>query len=245
LVLWAHDDWSPPIGRGVNVRTENGVLKSAVEFAPRDAYPLADTVYQLIKGKFINAASVGFVPIKYQFVEGPDRPWGIDFIEQELLEWSVVSIPANPDCLVGARSLGIDCKPLLAWAERVLDLCRAERDLVVMPRSSKRCGVPPAHRSNFAAPWCRPRRRRRPTRSRPTSRRSRPCSLGACSRSMSSAIAPSRLPARSYCAAPRQPPVAGRSLREQLKCVYYICMFHGNSWSSSPPCQGLRRPAKG
>ena len=111
VVLWAHDDSIPAIGRAANVRVEGGRLKSRAVFAERDVHPLADTVYQLIKARFIGAASVGWIPLEYKFVEGGDRGFGIDFLEQELLEWSVVNIPANPDCLVGARSLGIDTKP--------------------------------------------------------------------------------------------------------------------------------------
>ena len=106
VVLWAHDDSIPAIGRAANVRVEGGRLKSRATFAERDVHPLADTVYQLIKGRFIGAASVGWIPLEYKFVEDGERGFGIDFLEQELLEWSVVNIPANPDCLVGARSLG-------------------------------------------------------------------------------------------------------------------------------------------
>jgi HK97 family phage prohead protease len=120
VVLWGHDDCTPAIGRSFNIRTEGG-LCSSVEFAPPEVYPLADTIYQLLKKKFLNAASVGFIPLAYQWSNDESRPYGIDFEEQELLEWSVVNIPANPDCLVQARSAGIDCGPIVKWAERALD----------------------------------------------------------------------------------------------------------------------------
>lgn len=120
VVLWGHDDFTPPIGRG-SVRTEGNALCSMVEFAPGEIYPLAETIYQLVVAKFINAASVGFMPLAYEWANEDERPYGVDFTEQELLEWSVVSIPANPDCLVQARSVGIDCAPIIAWAERTLD----------------------------------------------------------------------------------------------------------------------------
>jgi HK97 family phage prohead protease len=122
VVLWAHDDSIPAIGRAANIRKDGGALRSSVTFAQPDDHPLADTIYRLVKGKFINAASVGWIPLKYSFVEGGDRGYGVDYEEQELLEWSVVNIPANPECLVGARSVGIDTRPLLVWAERTLDL---------------------------------------------------------------------------------------------------------------------------
>lgn len=120
VVLWAHDDSIPAIGRAEETRVD-GVLRSRAIFADRDIHPLADTVYRLIKGKFINAASVGWIPLKWQYVEEEGRGFGVDYLEQELLEWSVVNIPANPGCLVDARSIGIDTRPLLVWAERTLD----------------------------------------------------------------------------------------------------------------------------
>ncbi len=131
VVLWAHDDSIPAIGRAADVRVERGRLKSRAVFAERDVHPLAETIYQLIKARFIGAASVGWIPLEYKFVEGGDRGFGIDYLEQELLEWSVVNIPANPDCLVGARSLGIDTSPLIAWAERALD----QGGIMLIPRA--------------------------------------------------------------------------------------------------------------
>jgi hypothetical protein len=51
---------------------------------------------------FLNATSVGFVPLKYAFTDDPQRRYGVDFLEQELLEFSVCQpIPANSG---GSRS---------------------------------------------------------------------------------------------------------------------------------------------
>lgn len=120
VVLWAHDDSIPAIGRAENTQIGADVRSRAI-FADRDIHPLADTVCKLVKAKFINAASVGWIPLRWQFVEEDGRGFGVDYLEQELLEWSVVNIPANPECLVDARSIGIDTRPLLVWAERTLD----------------------------------------------------------------------------------------------------------------------------
>jgi HK97 family phage prohead protease len=130
VVLWAHDDSIPAIGRAENTQIGASVRSRAI-FADRDTHPLADTVYRLVKAKFINAASVGWIPLKWQFVEEEGRGFGVDYLEQELLEWSVVNIPANPECLVDARSMGIDTKPLLVWAERALD----QGGMLMIPRA--------------------------------------------------------------------------------------------------------------
>jgi phage head maturation protease len=51
-------------------------------------------------GGYLKATSVGFMPLKYTFSKDPAREYGIDFLEQELLEFSIVTIPANPDALI-------------------------------------------------------------------------------------------------------------------------------------------------
>ena len=55
---------------------------------------------ELVEADFLKATSVGFAPIKFKFTSNPDRQFGIDFIEQELLEFSIVPVPANPDAVI-------------------------------------------------------------------------------------------------------------------------------------------------
>ena len=121
VVLWAHDDTIPAIGRASNTRTTKGELKSTVTFADAGTHPLADTVCALVQQKILRAASVGFIPLKTKASNEPGRQFGLDILEQDLLEWSVVNIPANPECLIQAKGMGIDTGPLAEWAERILD----------------------------------------------------------------------------------------------------------------------------
>jgi hypothetical protein len=132
VALWAHDSSSPPIGRASNVTTEATRLMGDITFADAETYAFADTIYRLYLGQFLNAVSVGFLPLEYSFVENdPDRGWGIDFKRQELLEISPCPIPANPNALGAARAKGIDLKPLVTWAEAALDA----GGLAVLPRA--------------------------------------------------------------------------------------------------------------
>jgi len=121
VALWAHDSSAPPIGGASNLAVEAGRLMGDIEFASADVYPFADTIYRLVRGKFLRAVSVGFIPLEYSFVEDKDRPWGIDFKRQSLLEISICPVPANPNALQEARAKGIDTRPLVEWAERALD----------------------------------------------------------------------------------------------------------------------------
>src|SRR5579871_2566096 len=121
VVLWAHDDATPAIARAVATAVAGGVLRSTAIFAEREIHPLADTVFQLIRGRFLSACSVGFAPIRARMATDPARAGEVDVLEQELWEWSVVNVPADPEALVAGRSVGIDTGPIFDWAERTLD----------------------------------------------------------------------------------------------------------------------------
>ena len=108
VVLWGHDGASLPIGRAFDVGIEGDALKASVRFIPTDTPErgqFADAVYRLARQGFLGATSVGFRPTKWSFTEDPERgadDWfpGIDFQQQELVEFSVVTVPANPDALL-------------------------------------------------------------------------------------------------------------------------------------------------
>lgn len=120
VVLWAHDSSSLPVGKAPKVWTEKLALKADAEFTPPGMARFNDTVFDMYKGGFLSAVSVGFVPLKYAFTDDPQRRYGIDFLEQELLEFSCVPVPANAEALVEGRSAGMDLEPLLDWAEQTL-----------------------------------------------------------------------------------------------------------------------------
>lgn len=130
VTLFSHMSWDPPIGRASNVSVQNDQLVGDIEFASADVYDFADTIYRLVKGKFLKAVSVGFKPDEWAFTNDKNRPYGIDFKKQTLLEISVCPVPCNPNALGEARSLGVDTRPLQEWAEKVLD----SGDVVFMPR---------------------------------------------------------------------------------------------------------------
>lgn len=121
VVLWVHDSRQPPVGKATSTIIEDSKLKSTAIFATQDLYPFGYMIGQMYSKGFLHAVSVGFDPIKYSWVEDKDRPWGIDFEEQELLEYSCCPVPANPEALVDAKSAGIELDPMLDWVERVLD----------------------------------------------------------------------------------------------------------------------------
>jgi HK97 family phage prohead protease len=156
VVLWSHDDMTPAIGRSIETAIVNGTLMSSAVFAERDVHPLADTVYELIKRGFLNAASVGFIPLKARVSKDPERAGEIDILEQELWEWSVVNVPADPDALVAARSAGVDTQPIFQWTERMLDaggfLIVPKAELEALRRNAKMPAAAKATKATKTAP---------------------------------------------------------------------------------------------
>jgi len=132
VVLFAHDSDSLPVAQATKVGIEGNTLRSTSLFADAETYAFADTVYKLVRGKFLRAVSVGFIPLKYQWVDDdPKRIFGMDILEQELLEYSIVPIPCNPEALIAAGMKGIDLTPIRQWAEKILDT----GETVVVPRA--------------------------------------------------------------------------------------------------------------
>lgn len=130
VALWAHDSSAPPIGRASNVGPIGGKLMGDIEFMPADISPFADSVYRMVKAGFVKAVSVGFVPLEWAFAQDKDRPYGINFSKQELLEISVCPVPCNPNALQEAKAAGIDTGPIREWASKLLD----DGSHVVIPR---------------------------------------------------------------------------------------------------------------
>ena len=74
VVLWAHQYGSGgllggqgvglPIAKAIEIKADDKGLVSTAQFATKEQYPFADTVYQLLKGGFLNAVSVGFRPLQ-------------------------------------------------------------------------------------------------------------------------------------------------------------------------------------
>lgn len=119
VVLFAHDDKQPPIGRGTNIDTNGPNCTIDITFAPRDILPFAGTIRDLVAGKWLRAVSLSWQPVEYKRSGDPDIM--AIFTEVDMLECSIVPLPALPDALLDARSHGVDTAPLYQWAERLLD----------------------------------------------------------------------------------------------------------------------------
>lgn len=94
IALFAHDSRSP-IGTW-KLAVKGGKLRGRLYFAHGDAD--ADKCLNLAKQGILRAVSVGFIPHSYKW-EMHDDVEVLVFDDNELLEVSLVSIPANPEAL--------------------------------------------------------------------------------------------------------------------------------------------------
>lgn len=120
------DDTDNPdnvIGKG-NAYIEEKKLMVDITFEPAEINPLAEKIYQKIMFGSLRAVSVGFLPIgRGRFGEGDDSDTYY-FAGQQLLEVSVVNIPANPNAL--KKSLEAESEYLEAERKRLLAEAQSE-----------------------------------------------------------------------------------------------------------------------
>jgi len=150
VVLWAHNYDELPVARSLGEWVDDGKLKSNAEFTSRELYPFGFMVREMLKGGFLNTTSVGFKPKEWMVADDESRDFGFDFFKQELLEYSVVPVPSNPEALIEARSKGIDIDPIKEWAEKVLDGVYGESGLwIPVKRLEKVSKIVDGNKKNF------------------------------------------------------------------------------------------------
>jgi HK97 family phage prohead protease len=105
VILWAHNYSLLPIGNAVDVNNDGGKLRIKVQFHS-DINPFAQIVESMVERRALNAVSVGFMVYKREPLteedvkQRPNMKYG-DRLHGELLEVSVVPVPANPEALQG------------------------------------------------------------------------------------------------------------------------------------------------
>lgn len=125
-VYGGRDDTDNPdnvIGKG-HAYVEDGKLMVDITFEPKEINELAEKIYQKVLFGSLRAVSVGFLPIgKGRFGEGADAETYY-FAGQQLLEVSVVNIPANPNAL--RKSMEAENDFLEAERKRLLEETKVE-----------------------------------------------------------------------------------------------------------------------
>lgn len=129
VILWAHDHRQPPVGKSVRVikRLKEKQLVSVGEYPSAELYEFGNTAFRLAISGFLSAVSVGFMPKEWKAIN-EEEPWnGYDISKQELWEYSIVPVPANPNALQNAaNALPGGNAMVKRWAEQIMDMTPKE-----------------------------------------------------------------------------------------------------------------------
>jgi len=137
VVPWSHRSDMPPVGKALWVKRGVKRITAKVKFATTER---AEEVWQLFKGGFLNAFSVGFKPKEGRRPTPEDiksNPNLADarflFTKWELLEFSPVTVPANAEALAQAiKSKSITISDDLKQCLHVEEVKEIEEEEVFM-----------------------------------------------------------------------------------------------------------------
>lgn len=109
VVLWAHHYGLPPFAKALWIKVEDDRIVSKAKFAQT---VVGQELFYLYSEGFLNAWSIGFIPLAWERIEEPEpaeegdglgpRFPGYRITKWELLEYSGVPVPANPEALTHA-----------------------------------------------------------------------------------------------------------------------------------------------
>jgi len=99
------------VGKWENLRVENGALRGRLKMAPAGTSERIDEIRKLIDADILRAVSVGFTPIERRSrstKNGEEK--GEIYLKSELVETSLVAVPANPNALAIVKALNISAE---------------------------------------------------------------------------------------------------------------------------------------
>ena len=126
VVLWGHNYQQPPIGICTSIeKTANG-LKASGKFAPTE---FAQEIRKLYDLGMCRATSVGFIPTEQE---------GNIITKAELLEFSFVSVPANPYALSLRDIYSISQETAGMVVKSILNIVKGKKDAEAAPAADEK-----------------------------------------------------------------------------------------------------------
>ena len=120
----SYDSIARILGRTISLKISGSRMVNRVEFALDN--PLGNMAYKMAKGGFIKSESVGFIPLDWENNKGGnDNGPSRTYTKQELLEISLVVVPANPGATIGLalKSGAIENSDLRVLADFLKEFC--------------------------------------------------------------------------------------------------------------------------
>lgn len=101
VVLWSHDRTIPAIGYAKDVRADT-TLHGEIVFNSKDVDEFGWGIGERVKYGSLRTGSVGFMVCEVEFIDHtaqPEEKAELIYRKQELLEYSICNVPANPFAL--------------------------------------------------------------------------------------------------------------------------------------------------
>jgi len=100
VVFFNHRWNDPPVGKALTLHTQGDHINARIQLAPTQ---LGEQIALMLADGYIRGASAGWKPLEFD-LRMNERGWpvGIHSHKQELLELSIVGLPAHPDTLKAA-----------------------------------------------------------------------------------------------------------------------------------------------
>ena len=102
VVLFGHDHYALPIARTQSLTADGHGIRAKFSWLEND--PDAARVRNAFDQGVLNAASIGFLPVEWEDLKGS---YGRRYTKWQLLEWSIVPVPSNPEAIRTLKSLGL------------------------------------------------------------------------------------------------------------------------------------------
>lgn len=115
VVLWQHNRDIPPIGKCIKLQKVSNINGASgwtgtVQFMPKEIDNYSYKIFEMIKNGFLNAVSIGFM---VKDIENNSHG-GFNILESVLYEFSIVTVPANSECLIIPTISEEKCSPDLS-----------------------------------------------------------------------------------------------------------------------------------
>ncbi len=98
VLLWGHDRQRPAIGIVEKPRVKGNQLLGNPVFDVDDSF--AVSIANKVDKRIIRTGSVNFFPSKIEFNDDDKDPCRLTYLKQELREFSICNVPANPNAAV-------------------------------------------------------------------------------------------------------------------------------------------------
>jgi HK97 family phage prohead protease len=99
-IALAYHDSRFPIGRWEDVAVKGGQLRGRLVLAPPNTSARCNEIRRLVAANVLRGVSVGFTSARSE----PLDNGGMRYLENELVECSLVSLPANANALLAAKA---------------------------------------------------------------------------------------------------------------------------------------------